>query len=147
MKHGVGFLDIVLLHSKITASSPSKIQKLLNKFNANMLKELLLIYLKFFLQSSNRTKYFDENYSNSLINTSILNLSIKKFKKKTVIKHVSIFNKLPELLFSECISFLHQKDRAKLCRINLLFFKSSNQSIAKYHLKITNKFIKISTKI
>ncbi len=74
--------------------------------------------------------------------SSIIQLATKTFNTcDPTQKHVSIFNRLPFVLISECISYLNQRDRAKVCRINLLFLKSGSQSIAKCTVLLHHKFI------
>ena len=136
------FPKILLLHSRMRHASPLQIQQMIGTFNAKMMKQMMLIYVRFFLGSTSRTRYLGEGQPHSLIHRSIFSASMTKSKSFKPTKSGSIFDRLPTLILSQCISYLEQSERADALRVNLFFMKAASTSIAKHDLFINTEFIK-----
>ena len=142
-QHYPQFAELLLLHSKITGSSTRKIKSLAASCNPDMLRQLFLIFTKFFLNESNRIKYFDSQHPSSSTNQSIITALSDAFRRYPAsTPSPSPFDQLPTMLLSKCISFLSQKDRCATLKVNKLFLNAASTSIAKYHLVINRAFLK-----
>ena len=136
------FAELLLLHSKITGSSALKIESLVAVCNPDMLRQHFLMFTKFFLNESNRIQYFDSQHPSSSTNQSIITALSDAFRRYPASNaSPSPFDQLPTMLLSKCISFLSQKDRCAVLRVNKLFVNAAF-SIAKYHLVINRAFLK-----
>merc|ERR1719244_462859 len=103
-------------------------------------RQLLLVYTRFLLDIHNRSQLLDPASPTSVVHESIIKriLSAPRAPKPSALH--SIFDKLPTMLLSQCISFLDQSDRAAVCKTSLLMMKAASTSIAKQHLRINQSF-------
>ena len=132
--------DFIWMSAKIRNARPSEISELFVSLNARTLRALLVIFMQFFSDQKNREKYFSADKANQSIMDARVP-SADKARVSNIRTPMSIFDTMPTLLLSKCISYLEQKDRAKASRINLLCLKAASKSLAKSHLIITNRFI------
>eukprot|EP01084_Bolivina_argentea_P302122 521442_1 len=128
-------------HDKIKATPSKNIQHIITSMDSNCMKQLLLIYCKYFYNSSNRQRL---KISNNSIHSNILN-KIDQLKSKPgariLSQTVNRFQNLPQMLLSYIMSFVDQKSRIKFPIVCYSFLKSSYASITISNCTITRQFI------
>lgn len=139
----IDFTDILQLHCALRKASSDTITNLIQSLPTKLIKQLLLLYTEQLLQHETRANSLDGLNPRSSAHKSLLNAVASELNptKYTTSKTRSIFSKLPTVLASEITSYLHQFDRIRLCRVNLLCAKYASGPSAISHLLVNRLFV------
>ena len=137
----IQWTDIVSAHASIGRMKSSAIKNLFHRLDGQMQRQLLLVYTRFLLDMDHQSQHLNPKNPCSSIHQSIIHLirTVAEPPKHRLFH--CIFDKLPTMLISQCISFLTQTDRVSVSKTNLLLMRAANTSIAKYHLRINRSLI------
>ena len=135
------FSDFLTLHHSVQTATANQLKTVVSTLDSNSIRQLLLVYCRYFLNPELRNKYINDN--EHISNNHHLKI-ITKLKEKTKLNRSSnenVFSKLPLLLTSRITSFLDNSSRLRTSSTNNDLFKASNQSISRSHIKINKSFI------
>eukprot|EP01084_Bolivina_argentea_P059165 107999_1 len=131
---------IMGIHDKIQHTPASNIKQAITSMNNHCLKALLLVFCKYYYNPANRKRLKTSNNQNHL--NIMQTVSKLKHKSVAISSHTANqFNKLPQILISYIISFLHHKSRVNIALVSRCFLQSRNCPLSISNLEINRKFI------